>query len=482
MKRILWIAAVLLAAGSARADISRTEVIDRAKAYVFYPWRASAANQSATCAADYQSAFVPGDYLGVAYDWGGWASLFEFDQKIGDGYGAGSPAFGDVYWCTTGVDCSGFVSRAWQTEQKYATISIPDISSQITVGNLLPGDVFNKTSYHVAMYVSTMDNGEPLMYEAVGYNTHINATGGFSYVNGFAPRRYQSITGTSVATPEGTLNEPIQVTSFPFNDSRDTRQSLSDVLDGCGAAADKSESGPEYVYEVHFDQPGTLTVAATDDAASDIDVHLFESWNTDTCVARNDSSFSHQVDCGTYYVVADTFGSDANAGNFDITINFTPSGGQSCGSGPEGFDPLGGLGEACAFPDHENLPFCNPTLGADVCLYTGGDQPTSFCTNACDGDSDCGGLPGGGCCADIGNGEQYCITADLCASGEDPNMPPGDDGNGDGNGGDGSAPGQGPGADSPGGGGCAVEGASGRATLWVLALALVALRRRRRSR
>jgi MYXO-CTERM domain-containing protein len=477
---------VVLAAGTAAADISRTEVLDRAKAYVFYPFRTNTANQTASCAGDYQSAYQPGDHMGVSYDWGGWASLFDFDQKLGEGYGAGSPAFGDVYWCTVGVDCSGFVSRAWQTNQKYATISIPDISSSVSVGNLLVGDVFNKTSYHVAMYIYTLANGEPYMYEAVGYNTHVNATGGWSYVSEFATRRYDSITGTSAVTPVGTLNEPIEVSSFPYTDSRSTSTSLSDLLDGCGEQPGTSESGPEVIYQVEVTEPGTLTVAVSDDASADIDVHLYESWNTDTCVARNDSNFSHQVDCGTYYVVADTYGSDANAGNYDLTINFTAAGGQSCGAGPAGYDPSGGLGDTCSYPDNENLGFCNPTLGGDICLYTTGAGSTSFCTTSCGDSSDCGGLGAGSCCADIGDNQFYCLTSEFC-NGEEPpgEEPPGGDGGdgGDGNGGDGNGGTAGPGPRGDGGGGCAAAGGNGsRSGLLLIAMMALAFGWRRRRR
>ncbi len=481
MKRLALLA-VLVASSSASADISRTEVMDRAKAYVYYPWRATAANETASCVAEYDSAFSTGDYVGVAYDWGGFSSLFNFDQKLQEGYGAGSPAFGEVYWCTVGVDCSGFVSRAWQTNQKYATATMHQIAGEIDADDILPGDVFNKASYHVTMHSHFLDNGEPFMYEAVGYNTHVNATGGWSYVSEFLVRRFNSITGTSVATPVGTLNEPILVSSFPYSDSRNTSESLSDLLDGCGAQAGSNESGPEYVYQVAITEPGQLTVSVTDDAGTDIDVHLYESWNTETCVERHDASFTQQVDCGTYYVVADTFGGDANAGNFDLTIDFQASGSTVCGEGPAGFDPSGGLGEECAHPGDPDLPFCNPTLGGDVCLYTTGAEATSFCTTACAVDADCGGLEGG-CCEDIGNGEHYCLTAGLCEGGpedpgeedpEDPNDPPDDNGNGSMPGG---APGQGDGSS----GGCRATGGAGHGGFAALmGLALVGVLRRRR--
>ena len=111
---LLSLVGTLVVTSEADAQVTRTEVLDRAKAYVFYPWRASAANQSGSCTSSYQPMYVPGDQLGVAYKWGGFKTLFEFSENIADGYAAGKHSGGDVLSCTTGVDCSGFVSQIWK--------------------------------------------------------------------------------------------------------------------------------------------------------------------------------------------------------------------------------------------------------------------------------------------------------------------------------------------------------------------------------
>ena len=46
-------------------------------------------------------------------------------------------------------------------------------------------DAFNDAGFHCALYSHMMANGEPFMYEAVNFNTHVNVTGGWSYVDGF---------------------------------------------------------------------------------------------------------------------------------------------------------------------------------------------------------------------------------------------------------------------------------------------------------
>ncbi len=406
--------AVVTLAPSASA-ISRSEVMARAKAFAYHPWTCTAPNTSASCNAAYVSAYVPGDYVGLPYDWGGYMGLFEFDQGIAQGKGAGSYPDDGILSCTVGLDCSGFVSQAWGTSH-YTTSSIPQVSSLIDVADLLPGDVFNEAGYHVAMYSHMLANGEPALYEALGYNVHVNVTGGWSHVSGYLPRRFQSITGTTASDPLGTPANPIVIPSFPYTDSRDTTQSPSDVLDGCGAAPNKAETGKEYVYKVTLTKPGKLTAAIMDDATADIDIHLYTSMNTNDCIARNDTTITVDVDCGTYYVVADTFkGATEYPGAYTLNVSFAPSA-APCGNGPPQYSPSGNLGDACGYPGDPNLPFCNPNLGSDVCLYT---DSSSFCSKPCAVNADCAGLQGG-CCGDIGGGETYCFTADLCGTSTPP--------------------------------------------------------------
>lgn len=514
----LTVAVSALLAISAARDaqaISRTDVLARAKGFAFHPWRCADLNLTASCNGAYVSVYTPGDYVGLPYDWGGYMSLFEFDQGILGGKGAGSYPDDGVLSCTVGLDCSGFVSKAWATGH-YTTSNLADISAAIDVGAMLTGDVFNSAGYHVAMFDRLLANGEPALYESIGYNVHYNPSEGWSHVDGYTPRRFSQITGNSAADVEGTLVHPITIGSLPYTDMRDTKQSPSDMLDGCGAAPAKSEAGPEYVYQVTFDQPGTLTASVSDDATADIDIHLYTSMNTNDCVARNDTTITVDVDCGTYFLVADTFkGAAEHPGLYTLTASFVPKN-QPCGGGPPQYAPSGSLGDPCGNPNQPDLPFCNPNLGSDVCLYT---DSSSFCTKPCVTNNDCGEFQGG-CCGDIGGGELYCFTADLCGGnqppdemgqpdGGDPNPgdltggaagaagggvgggaaggPSGGTGGGAGAAG-GSSTGAGAGAnhESPGDGGCACNSAgsspvSGRGVALLAIAALAAIARRRRA-
>lgn len=417
MKARLFCGALLVGAtiAPAASAITREEALVRARAYATHRWSSGPANQTASCSAAYKSLFPTGDYVGVPYDWGGYMSLFTFDQQIAQGYGAGSQESDGILACTSGVDCSGYVSMVWATGHN-TTSSIPSITSSVASNALLPGDVFNMAGFHVAMFTHWLQSGAPALIEAVGYNVHPNTFGGWSYVNGYQPRRFPELTGTTAGNPVGTTSNPIVIGSLPYTDTRDTRSSLSRVLDACGAAPAIQERGPEYVYKIEITQPGTLNISVQDDAATDIDVQLLTNLSTSACVARHDSSLASQVGCGTYWIVADTFGSGTtNAGPYTLNVSLTPSG-QPCSAvaGPPKFDPKGKLGDACAYPGNPNLPFCNPNLGAETCIYGSG---SSFCSKACAGDNECADMPGGGCCMDLGKGETYCMTKSFCSGG-----------------------------------------------------------------
>lgn len=413
MSRKRLIAAIAgfgLALSGTALGVTRTEAIIKAKAFSFHPWTAKTQNGTASCNGAYKSIYAPGDYMGLPYDWGGYMSLFQFDQEIAQGYGAGSYPADGILSCTSGLDCSGFVSQAWGSGH-HTTSDVDQVSSVISQAQLLPGDIFNDAGNHMAMYSHLLANGEPALYESVFYNVHYSLPG-WSWLNGFIPRRYKNITGTSAADPSGTTENPIVISSFPFVDSRNTAQSLSDVLDGCALDPSVPESGPEYIYKLTVSQPGVLSVSVSDDVGVDIDVHLYESMNTNDCVARHDTSFSKNIDCGSYYVVADTFAKAGTAlsGPYTLTVNFTPSSGQACGAGPKKYQFKGGPSSACSYPGNKSLPFCNPNLGVDTCLYT---SSSSFCSKPCTGVADCAAFPGG-CCADIGAGEKYCMPSSKC--------------------------------------------------------------------
>lgn len=134
--------------------ITRDAVISTADSYANYGWHCSASNADNT-----YNYFIAGEsYIGVAYNWGGVDTLAQFQSKIDSGSIAGdSKIFGVVHSDFSGVDCSGFVSRAWATEietgvTKYNTTGLSYISIEVPWNNLQPGDITNWAGTHVRLF------------------------------------------------------------------------------------------------------------------------------------------------------------------------------------------------------------------------------------------------------------------------------------------------------------------------------------------
>src|SRR3954464_12973983 len=140
MVRLSWQAPVLAAsvavARVARAEdalppITREQVMSNAATYAYEAWRAGAANLHASCDQRWSTDYTVGDQVGLPYNWGGFDDLTSFQKKLGQGFGAGAHSEDGILPCTTGVDCSGFVSRVWQLPTKDSTSALSEATSGI---------------------------------------------------------------------------------------------------------------------------------------------------------------------------------------------------------------------------------------------------------------------------------------------------------------------------------------------------------------
>ncbi|RBJ82298.1 peptidoglycan endopeptidase [Pseudomonas sp. MWU12-2534b] len=109
-------------------------------------------------------AFLEKEVTAIPYRWGGYASSLEtFRKHLDDGKLAGSDCTcrnaDCVYSGATGLDCSGFVSYAWQTGAYYTTSSLPNakVSTAVRWDAVQPGDIVNKAGSHVRLLESTAD-------------------------------------------------------------------------------------------------------------------------------------------------------------------------------------------------------------------------------------------------------------------------------------------------------------------------------------
>lgn len=163
----------------------------------------------------------PGTYKGVPYKWGGDDSLAVFSQGLNAGKKAGDkctssrrgacPGYGYGSSAVVGVDCSGFVSKVWQSG-RYSTSTLPRISKKIRWNALKPGDILNKRG-HVMLFNRQDMRGKVYVYEATGSggvwkvlaNTHTKSR---LQKQGYRPYRYRHIIDTPITVQPPPPPEP----------------------------------------------------------------------------------------------------------------------------------------------------------------------------------------------------------------------------------------------------------------------------------
>lgn len=170
----------------ASGKMSRRDVLHNACAYLNHAWTPTAANLainaplcacSKTTSCQHWSAPPRLDgkastsVTSLPYNWGGADRLTDFDQKLNMSRPAGQVCTptkgGDVIYdsshavndtLTAGVDCSGFVTRAWGfpgSAHNYTTSTMKTIADPLTgVLDLRPGDIMNEAGSHVRMMLN----------------------------------------------------------------------------------------------------------------------------------------------------------------------------------------------------------------------------------------------------------------------------------------------------------------------------------------
>ncbi len=179
------------------AGVDRADVIAAAERYAAHRWTMSQSNLGADCApADYKSDYEPGPQVALPYAWGGSMTLEQFDARLAKGEAAGSHSWHGILACVAGVDCSGFVSQVWKTDKRYSTSSFSQVTDEIDVDAIAPGDAFNKPGRHIVLFAGFNEAGEPTFYEAAGGAAKVRLHSGWSYLDGYTPIRYKHIRDT----------------------------------------------------------------------------------------------------------------------------------------------------------------------------------------------------------------------------------------------------------------------------------------------
>ena len=179
---LLWFLIVLPAFGSE---------LRLARQYATYEWTPTEANidNELYTTLGRSSVFTAGQKVtGVAYSWGNWDKIAEFEQRIKKGEPAGliySTYFKDgketktpysLYIKFAGIDCSGFVSQIWGLSDKFGTSNLHDVGYRIPIWDSGLNDVWNKASSHVMWISSSNIENDIVKYE--GYHALGNRTEG----------------------------------------------------------------------------------------------------------------------------------------------------------------------------------------------------------------------------------------------------------------------------------------------------------------
>lgn len=181
-------------------SITRLQILKNAKSYYTdFKWTCSSNNIGS---ASSRPSFITGagTYTTMPYAWGQWHSKDEFITGLANGGQAGNVSSEPMY-NAYGMDCSGFVSRCWALDNRYYTGSFHQISTKITLGELMVGDALNKTAEpgaHIFLGTNDAGYGSITSYEATRANNLDRVwrqTWSSSDLTGYTPIKYNNVIG-----------------------------------------------------------------------------------------------------------------------------------------------------------------------------------------------------------------------------------------------------------------------------------------------
>ncbi|MCE1189816.1 MAG: T9SS type A sorting domain-containing protein [Ignavibacteria bacterium] len=194
-----------------KAASSRAQAMKIAETYVLARYVCQAANLAVNDvqAPDGDTVRTPprltiGANAKVAYKWGGFNTISDYNSGLSLGRYAGDINCNDVSSYAVGVDCSGFVSRCWQLTSHVVTSSMPNVTTALaTWDSLRPADAVHRVG-HVRMFIQKNSNGSLKVVESSGRDWGVSY---WSYMPSdlttYAPRSYNSmVTDYSFNRPE----------------------------------------------------------------------------------------------------------------------------------------------------------------------------------------------------------------------------------------------------------------------------------------
>ncbi len=161
--------------------------------------------------------------------------------------------------------------------------------------------------------------------EALLYTTGRNCTIAGAIAKGIED--HYSVTAEEppcASSASGTCGNPILITSFPYTENNDTAGEGA-LMNWYSCSPTTNEAGPELVYKVSVPSAGTLTVTVTDGTGVDIDPHLLSTCNVNSCIMRNDTTFSIFLQPGDYFLICDTWTNSSGTqypGAYTLNVTF----------------------------------------------------------------------------------------------------------------------------------------------------------------
>jgi hypothetical protein len=201
---------------SSDRPIARAQILANAQLYLQQKWAMSAANYSqdglmSKCSPPQGQLWERPQRLensvghsieALPYKWGGYISVDRFMTLLSQRQLAGSVcACSDpernycVVANAAGIDCSGFLSRAWGVD-RYTTVSLPHISNSVSWRDLKPGDALNKPGKHVRLFLDLVrgtDIGFRIEESSVTCGGVCDRVLDAHELDGYQPRRFKYV-------------------------------------------------------------------------------------------------------------------------------------------------------------------------------------------------------------------------------------------------------------------------------------------------
>lgn len=126
--------AVRTNSASPKSLMTRQSCIDRAYTYYNYSWTITNSNLASAPSDWAKPHFIngPGTYWRMPYCWGGFHSTSQFTSAMANG-GLPGQATSSYLSGTYGLDCSGFVSRAWARLSKLSTSGLASTGTSTSI-------------------------------------------------------------------------------------------------------------------------------------------------------------------------------------------------------------------------------------------------------------------------------------------------------------------------------------------------------------